>query len=67
MSILDFTTGLFREPANLRSFVDDLDQALEDAGFPTPRPIRSTTCFRLSPSRCHPITLCRRSCTPPTR
>jgi hypothetical protein len=34
MSILDFTTGLFREPANLRSFVDDPDQALKDAGLP---------------------------------
>lgn len=33
MSILDFTTGLFREPASLRSFVDDPDQALRDAGL----------------------------------
>ena len=38
MSILDFTTGLFREPANLRSFVDDPDQALEDAGLPDATP-----------------------------
>jgi hypothetical protein len=33
MSILDFTTGLFRDPANLRSFIDDPDQALQDAGL----------------------------------
>ena len=33
MSILDFTTGLFRDPANLRSFIDDPDQALDDAGL----------------------------------
>ena len=38
MSILDFTTGLFREPANLRSFVDDPDQALKDAGLPDATP-----------------------------
>jgi hypothetical protein len=38
MSILDFTTGLFREPATLRSFVDDPDQALEDAGLPDVTP-----------------------------
>lgn len=38
MSILDFTTGLFRDPANLRSFVDDPDQALEDAGLPDATP-----------------------------
>jgi hypothetical protein len=38
MSILDFTTGLFREPANLRSFVDDPDQALNDAGLPDATP-----------------------------
>jgi hypothetical protein len=38
MSILDFTTGLFREPASLRSFVDDPDQALIDAGFPDATP-----------------------------
>lgn len=38
MSILDFTTGLFRDPANLRSFVDDPDQALEDAGLPGATP-----------------------------
>jgi hypothetical protein len=34
MSILDFTTGLFREPASLQSFVDDPEQALLDAGLP---------------------------------
>ena len=34
MSILDFTTGLFRDPANLRSFVDNPDQALDEAGLP---------------------------------
>lgn len=33
MSILDFTTGLFREPASLQSFVDDPEQALRDAGL----------------------------------
>jgi hypothetical protein len=33
MSILDFTTDLFREPASLRSFVDDPAQALNDAGL----------------------------------
>jgi hypothetical protein len=38
MSILDFTTGLFRDPANLRSFVDDPDQALKDAGLPDATP-----------------------------
>lgn len=38
MSILDFTTGLFRDPANLRSFVDDPDEALEDAGLPDATP-----------------------------
>jgi hypothetical protein len=38
MSILDFTTGLFRDPANLRSFVDDPDQALLDAGLPDATP-----------------------------
>jgi hypothetical protein len=34
MSILDFTTDLFRDPVNLRSFVDDPDQAHTDAGLP---------------------------------
>jgi hypothetical protein len=38
MSILDFTTGLFREPASLRSFVDDPEQALRDAGLPDVTP-----------------------------
>lgn len=38
MSILDFTTGLFRDPATLRSFVDDPDQALQDAGLPDATP-----------------------------
>jgi hypothetical protein len=38
MSILDFTTGLFRDPANLRSFVDDPEQALDDAGLPDATP-----------------------------
>jgi hypothetical protein len=38
MSILDFATDLFREPANLRSFVDDPDQALKDAGLPNATP-----------------------------
>jgi len=38
MSILDFTTGLFRDPANLSSFVGDPDQALIDAGLPDATP-----------------------------
>lgn len=38
MSILDFTTGLFREPASLQSFVDDPEQALRDAGLPDVTP-----------------------------
>lgn len=38
MSILDFTTDLFRDPVNLRSFVDDPDQALQDAGLPDATP-----------------------------
>jgi hypothetical protein len=29
MSILDLTTDLFRDPVNLRSFVDDPDHALD--------------------------------------
>jgi hypothetical protein len=38
MSILDFMTGLFREPASLRSFVDDPEKALRDAGLPDATP-----------------------------
>jgi hypothetical protein len=38
MSILDFTTGLFREPATLQSFRDDPEQALRDAGLPDVTP-----------------------------
>ena len=38
MSILDFTTGLFREPASLQSFVDHPEQALRDAGLPDATP-----------------------------
>jgi hypothetical protein len=38
MSILDYTTGLFRDPANLRAFVDDPHQALADAGLPGATP-----------------------------
>jgi hypothetical protein len=38
MSILDFTTGLFREPASLQSFVDDPERALRDAGLPDVTP-----------------------------
>jgi hypothetical protein len=38
MSILDFTTDLFRDPINLRSFVDNPDQALHDAGLPDATP-----------------------------
>jgi hypothetical protein len=38
MSILDFTSGLFRDPANLRSFVDNPDQALDEAGLPDATP-----------------------------
>jgi hypothetical protein len=33
MSILDFTTDLFRDPANLRSFVENPNKALDDAGL----------------------------------
>jgi hypothetical protein len=33
MSIVDFTANLFHDPADLRSFVDDPDQALSDAGL----------------------------------
>jgi hypothetical protein len=42
MSILDFTTDLFRDPASLRSFIDDPDQALDAAGLPdvTPEQVR---------------------------
>ena len=38
MSILDFTTGLFRDPNSLHSFVDDPNQALRDAGLPDATP-----------------------------
>jgi hypothetical protein len=38
MSILDFTTDLFRDPTNLRSFVDDPNKALHDAGLPDATP-----------------------------
>lgn len=38
MSILDFTSDLFHDPDNLRSFVDDPDQALRDAGLPDATP-----------------------------
>src|SRR5215217_6748040 len=38
MSILDFTTDLFRDPANLRSFVDNPNKALDDAGLPDATP-----------------------------
>ncbi len=38
MSILDFTTDLFREPASLQSFIDDPEQALRDAGLPDATP-----------------------------
>jgi hypothetical protein len=34
MSILDFTTGLFREPATLRSFVDDPTRRSKTPDFP---------------------------------
>ena len=33
MSIVDFTADLFHDPADLRAFVDDPDQALSDAGL----------------------------------
>lgn len=33
MSILDFTTGLFRDPASLRAFLDDPEHALRDVGL----------------------------------
>jgi hypothetical protein len=38
MSILDFTTDLFRDPVNLRSFVEDPNKALTDAGLPDVTP-----------------------------
>jgi hypothetical protein len=38
MSIVDFTTGLFHDPANLRAFVDNPDEALRDAGLPDVTP-----------------------------
>jgi hypothetical protein len=38
MSILDFTTDLFRNPTDLRSFVDDPNKALHDAGLPDATP-----------------------------
>jgi hypothetical protein len=38
MSILDFTTDLFRDPTNLRAFVDDPNKALHDAGLPDATP-----------------------------
>jgi hypothetical protein len=38
MSILDYTTGLFRDPATLRAFVDDPREALREAGFPDATP-----------------------------
>ena len=34
MSILDFTTDLFRDPASLRAFIEDADRSLRDAGLP---------------------------------
>lgn len=38
MSILDFTTDLFRDPAALRAFIEDPDQSLRDAGLPGATP-----------------------------
>lgn len=38
MSILDFTTDLFRDPAALRAFLEDPDQSLRDAGLPDATP-----------------------------
>ena len=38
MSILDFTTDLFRDPASLRAFIEDADQSLRDAGLPEATP-----------------------------
>ncbi len=38
MSILDFTTDLFRDPASLRAFIEDADQSLRDAGLPDATP-----------------------------
>lgn len=38
MSILDFTTDLFRDPTNLRAFADDPHQALHEAGLPDASP-----------------------------
>ncbi|HEX2286808.1 MAG TPA: IniB N-terminal domain-containing protein [Mycobacterium sp.] len=38
MSILDYTTGLFREPDNLRAFIEDPHEALREAGLPDATP-----------------------------
>jgi hypothetical protein len=38
MSILDFTTDLFRDPASLRAFIEDADRSLRDAGLPDATP-----------------------------
>jgi len=46
MSILDFTTNVFRDPANLRSFVDDPNKLLTTRDCAAQSPSRSTTCFR---------------------
>ena len=67
MSILDFTTALFREPANLRSFVDNPDQALKDAGLPDATPAQVHDLLPVVGSPCRPTTRCRRSCTRPIR
>lgn len=38
MSVLDYTTDLFRDPERLREFVEDPQQALSDAGLPDATP-----------------------------
>jgi hypothetical protein len=38
VSILDFTTDLFRDPESLRAFIDDADRSLRDAGLPDATP-----------------------------
>jgi hypothetical protein len=38
MSIIDFITGLFRDPASLRAYLENPVKALRDAGFPDATP-----------------------------
>ncbi|WP_102141273.1 IniB N-terminal domain-containing protein [Mycobacterium hubeiense] len=38
MSVIDFITGLFRDPPGLRAFLDDPIKTLREAGFPDVTP-----------------------------